>query len=207
MTKDKRFWDRMAEKYSRQPIKDQAAYEKKLEKTRAYFTPESEVLELGCGTGSTAILHAPHVRHILATDISSEMLRIAEDKTRAEGIENITYQTTSFEALDLPENRYDAILALSLLHLLEDWKAAIVRAYAGIKPGGVFVTSTAVLKGRVPLIRLILPIGQMLGVFPRVHFFGADDLQDALLEAGFEIEERWQPEKSMAVFFIARKPA
>ncbi|MEM9841084.1 MAG: SAM-dependent methyltransferase, partial [Pseudomonadota bacterium] len=61
-----KFWDRIAEKYARQPISNQKAYEIKLDLTREYFTPQSNVLEFGCGTGSTAILHAPYVAHIHA---------------------------------------------------------------------------------------------------------------------------------------------
>ena len=53
------FWDRLAKRYARMPVADQAAYETKLEKTRAFLRPDSRVLEFGCGTGSTAILHAP----------------------------------------------------------------------------------------------------------------------------------------------------
>ena len=60
-TKDTRFWNRIAGKYARQPISDEETYEKKLAITRKYLTPESEVFEFGCGTGSTAILHARKV--------------------------------------------------------------------------------------------------------------------------------------------------
>ena len=54
-----RFWDKIAVKYSRRPIADEASYQKKLEKSQAYFRPDTEVLEFGCGTGGTAIIHAP----------------------------------------------------------------------------------------------------------------------------------------------------
>lgn len=206
MSKDMRFWDRMAEKYARQPIKDEDAYQIKLARTRDCFTPESEVLEFGCGTGSTAIVHAPHVRHILATDISEEMLRIAQEKTDQAGIENITYQRAGFEELDLASGQFDAVLALSILHLLDDWHTAVRRVFETVKPGGVFVSSTVVLKGRMPLFRLVYPLGKLTGLFPLLRFFDADELEASLVDAGFEIEHRWQKEKSLAVFFIARKP-
>ena len=80
MNRDARFWDKRAEKYSQRPVGDQATYEKKLEITRSYFRPDSEVLEMGCGTGSTALSHAPLVKHILATDISPGMIDIAKGK-------------------------------------------------------------------------------------------------------------------------------
>lgn len=207
MSKDMRFWDRLAEKYSRQPIKDEAAYQTKLAKTREYFTPDSEILEFGCGTGSTAIVHAPHVKHVLATDISEEMLRIAREKSRTAGIENITYQRSSLEELDLPENRFDVVLGLSILHLLDDWQGAIDRVFKTVKPGGVFVSSTVVLKGRLPLFRLIYPFGKLFGFFPLLRFFNAEELEARLVDAGFEIEHTWQPGNGLTSFLVARKPA
>ncbi len=76
MRKTARFWDFIAKRYARQPVADEASYRKKLEMARTYFSPGSEVLEFGCGTGSTAIAHAPHVAHIRATDVSGKMLAI-----------------------------------------------------------------------------------------------------------------------------------
>ena len=61
-----KFWDRIAARYSKKPVADEAAYQKKLQITRKYLRPDSRVLEFGCGTGSTAIAHAAHVKHVLA---------------------------------------------------------------------------------------------------------------------------------------------
>ena len=74
------FWDRIAEKYARRPVADEATYERKLAVTREYLTLESVVLELGCGTGSTAIAHAPFVKQVDATDLSPAMIGIAKRK-------------------------------------------------------------------------------------------------------------------------------
>jgi len=72
-----KIWDRFADGYAKQPIADPASYQKKLQVTQQYLKPFMQVLEIGCGTGGTSILHAPHVQHILATDISSKMVEIA----------------------------------------------------------------------------------------------------------------------------------
>jgi cyclopropane fatty-acyl-phospholipid synthase-like methyltransferase len=42
-----------------------------------------ELLEFGCGTGGTAIIHAPHVKHIRAIDISPRMIEIAKSRAEA----------------------------------------------------------------------------------------------------------------------------
>ena len=57
MTQAAQFWDKVADKYSKQPIADEAAYQQKLAVTRNYFRPDMEVLEIGCGTGSNG--HPP----------------------------------------------------------------------------------------------------------------------------------------------------
>jgi ubiquinone/menaquinone biosynthesis C-methylase UbiE len=75
-----RFWDRLAKRYAKKPVADEATYQRKLQITRDHLSPAMEILEFGCGTGSTAITHAPHVRHLRAIDISSKMLEIAQGK-------------------------------------------------------------------------------------------------------------------------------
>ena len=64
MDKSAKFWDRIAKRYSKQPVADETSYQKKLQITHEYLKPDMEVLELGCGTGSTAIIHSPYVKHI-----------------------------------------------------------------------------------------------------------------------------------------------
>jgi len=51
MDQSARFWDKIAERYSKRPIADEAAYQKKLQVTREYFRPDMEVLEFGGGIG------------------------------------------------------------------------------------------------------------------------------------------------------------
>ena len=86
MKDSKQFWDKRAEKYFKSPIKNEAIYQKKLAITQEYLTSNSKVLEFGCGSGSTAILHAPHAEHIIATDISNKMIEIAKQQAREAGI-------------------------------------------------------------------------------------------------------------------------
>ena len=201
------FWNRMADRYAKRPVPDEAIYQEKLRKTRQYLDSQSSVLEIGCGTGSTAISHAPHVAEIRATDISSRMLEIAREKAMAAGIENIRFEETSFEMLKAPENAYDAVLALSILHLLEDWRGAIERLYRWTKPGGVLVSSTVCLGDMSAGFRWLLPVLKLIRVAPDVRVFKADDVVAALVATGFQIETDWRPGKNKGVFIIARKPA
>jgi len=207
MDQSTRFWDKIAERYARQPIADEEAYQKKLDVTRGYFRPDMEVLEFGCGTGSTAISHAPYVKHILATDVSSKMIAIAQDKARADNISNATFRQSSIDELDLPSQSLDAVLGLSILHLLESRDEAIASVYEMLKPGGVFVTSTVCLgDSAMRYLKFIVPIGRFLNLMPMVKVFTEAELAASLTKLGFDIDYQWRPDKSIAVFIVARKP-
>lgn len=200
-----KFWDRIAERYSKKPVADEAAFQKKLDVTREYFRPDMEVLEIGCGTGSTAIAHAPYVKHIRATDISPKMIEIARRKADVSNINNVTFEVATVESLDMPDQSVDAVLALSLLHLLEDKEAAIAKLHRLLKPGGIFVSNTACLGDTMKFFKFIGPIGRMLGLMPLVKVFSRKELEDSVMAAGFDIDYAWQPGRGAAVFLVAKK--
>jgi ubiquinone/menaquinone biosynthesis C-methylase UbiE len=54
-----RFWDRIARKYAADPIADMAGYEATLQRVQGLLSTEQDVLEIGCGTGTTALRLAP----------------------------------------------------------------------------------------------------------------------------------------------------
>jgi ubiquinone/menaquinone biosynthesis C-methylase UbiE len=206
MDREAKFWDKLADRYSKRPISDEATYEKKLEITRQYFRPDMEVLEIGCGTGTTAIAHAPYVRHILATDLAPRMIEIARDKARDAGIENVSFQALSVDALDVPDASLDAVMAHNVLHLLDDRDRTIANVYRMLKPGGAFATSTACVGDMMLLLRLIVPVGRFLRLFPLVKVFSVAELKDSFERAGFDIDYEWQPKKNAAAFIVCRKP-
>lgn len=205
MDRSAKFWDRMAERYAKSPVADEAAYRQKLDITRGYLRTDMEVLELGCGTGSTAIVHAPYVRHIRAVDISSRMLAIATRKAEAAKIDNIIFEQSAIDDLEVADGTIDAVLALSILHLLEDRDAAIIQVHRMLKPRGVFVTSTTCLGNSMAWFRYVAPIGKFLGLLPIISIFTPKDLRQSLTRAGFAIEYDWQPGKGKAVFIVAKK--
>src|SRR6188768_2480172 len=92
-----RFWDRRAASYAKKPVPDEDAYARTLERVRAYLSPSASVLELGCGTGTTALALAPSARDILATDYSAEMIGIATAKAGAAGVTNVRFRQSTPE--------------------------------------------------------------------------------------------------------------
>lgn len=200
-----RFWNRLADRYERTPIADEEVYKRKLAATQARFHTQMQVLELGCGTGSTAILHAPFVAHLHAVDFSERMIGIAREKAAAAGVANLSFEVADVDTFAPPAEGYDAVLALSLLHLVDDRAALLSRMHGWLKPGGLLVTSTACLGDWLRVMRLVGPLGERLGLLPRVRVFTGEELADSIRAAGFRIEENWRPGKRAAVFIIGRK--
>ena len=209
MSRSARFWDRHAESYSKKPVADEAAYQEKLQVTRAYFRPDMAVLEFGCGTGSTAITHAPHVKHIRAIDISPKMIEIARGKADAQNVKNVTFERSTIEELSVADQSFDAVLGLSILHLLENKEAAIAKVHRMLKPGGIFITSTVCLGNGMRYFKIIGPIGKFFGLMPTVKVFTMQQLESSLTNAGFEIDYQWQPGSGKSsfrsVFIVAKK--
>lgn len=214
MNASAKFWNNVAPGYAKQPIADETAYQKKLQVTREYFHPSMNVLEFGCGTGSTAIAHAPYVNHIRAIDFSSNMIEIAQAKAADQNIQNVTFEAASIDELSVPDSTYDAVLGLNVLHLLDNKEAAIAKVYDLLQPGGCFITSTVCLGDTMAWFKLVAPIGKLLGLFPLVRVFTTKDLEKSLTGAGFAIDYQWQAGEykspigqAKIVFIVAKKPA
>lgn len=200
------FWDRMAEKYAAQPIADEQAYRTKLARTQALFTPDMELFEFGCGTGGTAIQHAPHVRHVRAVDFSARMLDKARARAAEAGVDNVTFEQGDITGMTIAPASYDMVLGLSILHLLEDRDAVIARVFDILKPGGYFVSSTACIGDSMRWLGVIAPLGRRFGLLPMLNVMTRDQLRAAITRAGFTLEHDWRSKPQSAVFIIARKP-
>ena len=200
-----KFWDRIARKYAKSPVGNPEAYAHKLKQTQERLRSDMKLVEFGCGTGTTAFLHAPFVKEILATDISGEMLDIARDKAADQRVENVRFEQTTIEDFAADAESFDVVLALSLLHLLGDPAAAIRKSFELLKPGGIFVSSTVCIGDMNPLLGYLLPVGRFLRLAPYVNVFGRDWLVPAIENAGFTIDYEFRPGPTDAVFIIARK--
>ncbi|MCK0150626.1 class I SAM-dependent methyltransferase [Marivita sp. S6314] len=202
------FWDGIAEKYAKTPIKDNQSYAYTLDRTRSYLRPEDRMLEIGCGTGSTALELAPQVAHIVATDISDAMLSKGRTKAAEQGIGNVEFAQADAE--HAPSGPFDVVTAFNLLHLVEDIDATLAEIHQRVQPGGLFISKTFCMPDRFGLLTLMMHIGvpvmQFFGKAPYVAHLKASDLDAALVRAGFTIIEVGQgPTKDPRRYLVARR--
>ncbi len=200
---DVAFWDRIAPRYAARPVADPGAYEKTLARVKTYLRPEDRVLELGCGTGSTALRLCGHVGSYVASDISPAMLDIAREK--AGDTEGLRFQQGGISGADYDGGPFDVVMAFSLLHLVPDMDAAVAEIRAMLPTGGLFISKTAALKSKWyyrPVIRAM----QLFAKAPLVRFLAVDEIDRRIEAAGFEIVETGLlPPTTPARFVVARK--
>lgn len=103
--------------------------------------PESEVLEIGTGTGAFARRAAGHCRRVTALDISETMIEYAASRAREENLTNITFRKAGFLSFQAEAESFDAVVSgLALHHLSDVWKAVALRnIFRWLRPGGVFL--------------------------------------------------------------------
>ena len=200
---DSRFWNFIAPRYARKAVPDQAAYEAKLARTDGHLEPGDRVLEIGCGTGTTALHHAPRVTHILATDISPRMIAIAREKAEEAALRNVAFEVSSIDDLNTTA-RYDVILAHSILHLVADVPRTLRQLRRMLKPDGLLISNTQCIGDSAAWLGWIAPLGRSLGVLPRVNVFRESQFMQWITDAGFGIEEVWQPKPKASHYIVAR---
>ncbi|RWK54167.1 class I SAM-dependent methyltransferase [Mesorhizobium sp.] len=185
---DARFWDRSSRKYAMSAIADHAGYERTLDRTRALLEPGDKVLELGCGTGTTALRLAGDVQNYLATDISAGMIAIAHEKHVAGPIPGLVFRTATVEALAPDAAQFNAVLGFNYLHLVRDLPGTLRRIHALLAAEGLFIFKTPCVGDMNPLIRFaVLPALRAIGKAPYAGVFRAADLSQHISPAGFDV--------------------
>ncbi len=182
-TGPQRFWNRVAARYAARPLKDVAAYEALLADVAGRLQPTDKVVEIGCGTGGTAIRLAPGVAQWLATDFSSEMVRIAQAKPAGDNL--------SFAVMDagqaLNAGPFDVVCAFNVLHLVDDFPGTLAHIHRSLTPGGRLICKIWCFAD-VPLkMRFVFRLLRLFGLFPVARMFHGARLRRDIESAGFVI--------------------
>ncbi|MCC5993965.1 MAG: class I SAM-dependent methyltransferase [Rhodobacteraceae bacterium] len=206
---DVRFWDLAARKYAKSKLADQGGYERTLERTRALLKPGDRVLELGCGTGTTALRLAGAVQSYLATDISPEMIAIADEKHAAGTIPGLTFRADTADSLSGHETPFNAVLAFNYLHLVRDLPDTLRRIHSVLAPDGLFISKTPCVGDMNLMIRrVLLPAMRAVGKAPHVLVFRKAALSEQFRAAGFDIlasESHATKDRDIRSYIVARR--
>ncbi len=188
---EKKFWNRNADKYDKQVGEFNEAYKKTLDHTIENTSPKSDILEVGCGTGIISLGIAPHIHSLVATDISENMISIAEKKAIDANIKNITFLNTDGYNLGQGNKKFDAILIYNVLHLVKKPQQILLETKKHLKTEGIiFIADDCFNEKKTIKAHLMVwlyKIVRLLGVIPYISFYSKHSLRKLLEDNGFII--------------------
>ncbi|HKA17929.1 MAG TPA: methyltransferase domain-containing protein [Blastocatellia bacterium] len=106
----------------------------------AHLEPGESVLDVGCGTGSLAIVAKRHVGPtgtVYGVDASPEMIARAEKKVRKTGV-GVVFKQAFAQSLPFTDSQFDVVLTTMMLHHLPQKarQELAVEIRRVLKPGG-----------------------------------------------------------------------
>lgn len=99
--------------------------------------PTWNMLDVSTGAGHTALKFAPLVAHVVAVDLTPQMLETARRLANERGITNIEFKPADAHALPFEDNTFDLVTNRIALHHYTDARQAIVEMVRVCKPGGL----------------------------------------------------------------------
>lgn len=111
----------------------------------ARLEPGDRVLDLAAGAGEPSLSAAERVGpsgHVLATDISSNILEFAAESARQRGLANFETRVMDGEKPDVPDASFDAVMSRLGLIYFPDRDGALRSAHRVLKEGGRVVLAS-----------------------------------------------------------------
>jgi len=97
-----------------------------------------QALDIATGAGHTAAAFAPHVAHVIASDLTEEMLREAAKLAAAKGFANMETARADAEALPFADERFDLVTCRIAAHHFPDVPTFAAEVRRALKGGGTF---------------------------------------------------------------------
>ena len=205
VNKTEKFWDRLANRFDKRAGHFERTYNQTVENTQKHLHAGDIVLDYGCATGEVAIEIAGDVKEVHGIDISSKMIAAAKSKAAERKIKNVDFTYTTIFVEGFKKESFDVILALNILHLVEDTQKVIQRINELLKPGGLIVSATACMGEKKSFINILIFLLTKMRIIPCMKFFEISELKDSITNGNFQIVEAESLNQSGTEYFIAAK--
>ncbi len=117
--------------------------------------PAWAALDVATGGGHTALAFAPHVRWVVATDLTPEMVAAARRHLAGQSAGNVSFAAAAAEALPFPAASFDLVTCRIAPHHFRRVARFVAESGRVLRPGGVLVVQDHVLPDDEPTARWI----------------------------------------------------
>lgn len=112
---------------------------------RLELPPGATVLDVGCGTGASALPAAEMVGprgRVIAVDLAERLLEVARQKAERHGFTNIEFATADMEHLGYKDNQFDAVVSVFSIFFVSDMARQLRELWRMVRPGGWLAITT-----------------------------------------------------------------
>jgi len=105
----------------------------------------ARVLDVGCGTGASALPAAQAVGpqgSVLGIDLASRLLERARRKATARGLTNVEFRLADMTTLGYPDGHFDAVVSVFSIFFVPDMEGLIRELWRMVRPGGKLAVTT-----------------------------------------------------------------
>jgi SAM-dependent methyltransferase len=114
-----------------------------------HLTPDSHLVDVGCGSGELSLGLAAYVGRVTGIDVDDAEIEAARREGSRLRVGNAEFRRGDAYALDLPDAGVDAVLAHSVLEALDRPGDALSEIRRVLKPGGVAAVASVEYGGLI----------------------------------------------------------
>jgi ubiquinone/menaquinone biosynthesis C-methylase UbiE len=158
-------------------------------------------LDIGTGTGHTALALAPHVKCMVGLDVTEKMLLEARRLAIKKGIFNVQFRLGDAMALPYPDGSFEIVTCRRAAHHFTDIRKAIAEMHRVLRPGSRLVIDDRSVPDDDEADEAMNHL-DVLHDPSHVREYRLTEWEEMLSAAGFDIDEasRYQRHQSMARF-------
>jgi ubiquinone/menaquinone biosynthesis C-methylase UbiE len=105
----------------------------------------AKILDVGCGTGASALPAAQAVGKngfVVGVDLAIRLLDRARAKASAAHLDNVEFRVADMTALNYPDESFDAVVSVFPIFFVPDMEGLVRELWRMVRPGGKLAVTT-----------------------------------------------------------------
>jgi ubiquinone/menaquinone biosynthesis C-methylase UbiE len=190
--REERYWSQFAPSYDRDG--EYVVGKPILQAILTRLSEEQDLgdcVDFGCGTGYFTRAVAARARHVIATDLSDQMLEVA--RTQLSDLPNVTIQKEDCANTGFPSESLDTVLMANLIHVIDGPLSCLQESHRILRAGGllIVVDFTGYRLGLSQTVQLGWRYLKRWGLPPRhgKNDLSPEELVHLVERAGFKVKD------------------